>query len=135
MVAAQSIGHVLSNLQDVDRVQIVVTAVGKELWFGGASQIGVLPILAMFVLIAGIRRPVPTGAAIGLVCAAALIVADILAYALTPHDLAWQLRTSLDRVMIQVFPTIVWCGMSLARVRAGESRLAASTPDFSPSRV
>ena len=112
MVAAQSIGHVLSNLRDVDRVQLAATAIGKELWFGGASQIGVLPILAMFVLAAGIRRPVPTGAAIGSVCAGGVIVADIVVHALTPHDSARAVRMSLDRVMIEVFPTIVWCGRS-----------------------
>ena len=130
VIRAQSIGHVLSNLGDVHRIEIVTAAVGKELWFGGASRVGVLPILAMFVLAAGIRRPVPIGPRLGLACAGTLIAADILAYILTPHDLAWQLRTSLDRVIVQVFPAIVWCGMSLARVRAGEPRSAASTPGF-----
>ena len=130
LIAAQSMGHVLSSLQNVDRVQIAVTAVGKELWFGGASQIGVLPILALFVIATGLRRPLPIGPMLGLAITGALIVADILAYILSPHDLAWQLRTSLDRVIVQVFPALVWCGMSLARVRAGEPRLASNTPGF-----
>lgn len=100
---------------------------GKELWFGGAGLVGVLPILAMFVMAAGLRRPVPIGPMLGLAFIGALIVADILAYVLSPHDLAWQLRTSLDRVIVQVFPALVWCGMSLARVRAGEPR-SSNTP-------
>ena len=129
LVRAQSIGHVLSNLRDVQRIQIVATAVGKELWFGGAGLVGVLPILTMFVLAAGIRRPVPTGPTLGLAFTGALIVADILAYILTPHDLAWQLRTSLERVIVQVFPAIVWCGMSLARQpRACRRRPRAARP-------
>jgi hypothetical protein len=117
LMAAQSIDHVLTNLRDVDRLQMVAAAVGKELWFGGASLVGVLPILAMFVLTTGIRRPVPTGPALGVACASALIVVDMLVYVLTPHDLVWHLRTSLERVIVQVFPAIVWCGMSLANVR------------------
>ena len=122
IIREQSIGRVLSKVQNVHRIEIVATAVGKELWFGRASHVGVLPILAMFVLAVGIRRPVPIGPMLGLTCAGTLIAADIVVYIVTPHDLAWQLRTSLDRVIVQVFPAIVWCGMSLARVRAGEPR-------------
>ena len=143
LMAAQSIGHVLSNLGNVDRLQIVAAAVGKELWFGGANLVGVLPILAMFVLATGITRPVPPGPMLGLGISAAVIAADILVYILTPQDLVWHLSTSVQRVVLQIFPVLVWCGMSLAgerrgalsadgraRVRAEGPGLAASTPGF-----
>jgi 4-amino-4-deoxy-L-arabinose transferase-like glycosyltransferase len=143
LVAAQSIGHVVSNLSDVHRLEIVAAAVARELWFGKASVVGVLPLLAMFVLATGIRRPIPTGAILGLTISAAVIAVDILVYILTPQDLVWHLATSVQRVVLQIFPVIVWCGMSLAderrgaamadgraRVRAEEPGLAASTPGF-----
>jgi hypothetical protein len=126
LMTNQSAGHVLSNLRDVSRLQIVAAAVGKELWFGGARFAGVLPLLALFVLGGGIRRPIPVGPALGLATAGALLGADVIVYILTPHDLAWQLSTSVQRVVVQVFPAIVWCAMSLTVSRAPTT----STPGF-----
>ena len=42
----------------------------------------------------------------------------------SPKDLGWQLATSLDRVVVQMVPTIVWAAMMIAR--GGEPALPAS---------
>lgn len=35
-------------------------------------------------------------------------------YVMTPHDLSWHLRSSLDRVLLQFLPSMVWAGLLLA---------------------
>jgi len=137
LVAPQSIGYVASHLRDVHRVRIVLAAVAGELWLSGSTLVGVLPILALFVAAVGLRRPLPAGPLPGLAIMAALVGVDAAVYLLTPRDLEWHLSTSLSRVLLQIFPAIVWCGMSLAaelpraatrQVTAAEPAAAASTP-------
>jgi hypothetical protein len=44
-----------------------------------------------------------------------MVVVYGAAYLASPLDLAWQLRTSLDRVVLQLVPTVVWAAMIAAR--------------------
>ena len=113
LVASQSAGHVATHIADTDRFRVAGAALARELWLGGAPRIGVLPILAGYVLAAGVRRPlgVPAVAAAAMM---AMLAGYLLVYVLTPYDFAWHLRTSAERVVLQLFPTLVWCAMMAA---------------------
>jgi hypothetical protein len=115
LLQAQSAQSLLTAFGSVDRVTTVAAGIGHTLWSGGATGVGVLPIVAAFVLLVGLERqtnPVPYMALITL---ALLIAGYACVFAMTPHDLAWQMKTSLDRVMLHAFPTLVWSGMMIAR--------------------
>jgi hypothetical protein len=36
-----------------------------------------------------------------------------LLHVISPHDLGWHLRTSVDRAILQLMPSIAWEGMML----------------------
>ena len=115
IAASLSMQSVVTAFGDAERVKTVGVAVARELWLGGAASVGVLPILATFVLIAGLRRPWEPGPLIGLSAAVVLIGCYAAVYVVTPYDLAWHMRTSIDRVMLHAFPTLVWGGMMITR--------------------
>jgi hypothetical protein len=108
-------GRFLAGFADLHRVGLVVEAMGRELWHGGASLIGVLPLLAVFVAISGIARPKWTLAAPALLTSGLMLLVHMTVYVVTPHNLDWHLDTSLSRVIVQLMPSMVWGGMMLAR--------------------
>ena len=115
LLQAQSAQSLVTAFGSVDRVTTVAAGIGQVLWSGGAGAVGVLPIVAGFLFVVGLDRPLNPVPVIGLVAMALLIAGYAGVYAMTPHDLEWQMKTSLDRVMLHAFPTLVWSGMMLAR--------------------
>jgi hypothetical protein len=115
LLQAQSAQSLLTAFGSVDRVTTVVAGIGRALWSGGATGVGVLPIVAAFMFVVGVERPANPVPCMALVTLALLIAGYMCVFAMTPHDLAWQMTTSLDRVMLHAFPTLVWSGMMLAR--------------------
>jgi hypothetical protein len=51
-------------------------------------------------------------------------------YLATPHDVAWHLRTSLDRVILQLLPAMIWFGMLLT---GGPAAPASDSGMISPA--
>jgi Dolichyl-phosphate-mannose-protein mannosyltransferase len=112
---AFSIPAALTLVTDVDRIRLVVGAIAREVWLGGGTTIGVLPILCVCVLAAGLRPP-GAAAAAGLVSMVLLVGIYAVYYIVTPsHDLAWYVSTSVDRLVLHAFPTVVWGLMMAAR--------------------
>jgi hypothetical protein len=61
--------------------------------------------LAIHCLLVGkIHRPSLPIAAVPLLCLAFMSIGYFLVYVTTPHDLAWHLETSLDRLLLHLFP-------------------------------
>jgi hypothetical protein len=114
-VATQSLGEALSHVFARARALDVTVAMTRELWLSGATIVGVLPAACALLLISGFRRSSDVGAIVAWPVTAAMLVVYGAAYLASPLDLAWQLRTSLDRVVLQLVPTIVWAAMMAAR--------------------
>jgi hypothetical protein len=87
---------------------------GRETWFGGATTIGVLPIAAIIAVALGRPRRWPAAGVIGAVCVAGMLAVDAGVYLLLSPNLAWQLSTSIDRVIVQLAPAAVWTLLTLA---------------------
>ena len=111
----QSLAQAAASLTDAGRIRLVVSAFGRELWTTGASTIGVLPVLALFVLVRGVDVRASAVAHVAIAAMMLLLVVYAAAYLVTPKDLAWQLRTSLDRLILQVVPTLTWATVTLCR--------------------
>jgi hypothetical protein len=114
-LAEQSLGQAGASLFDASRAQVIASAMARELWFSGAPAIGVLPFLGIFGAIRGIKAPAPAAARAALPAMTAMIVIYALAYMVTPKDLVWQLKTSLDRLVVHVIPTLAWSIMTISR--------------------
>lgn len=112
MISIQSGDHLL-RLLSPDRISMVLGAMGRQIWYGGASTIGVLPLLAGYVAMAGVAGREWRMASATLLTLALMFSAYAVVYVLTPLDLAWHLSTSVDRVVLQLTPSLVWAGMLL----------------------
>jgi hypothetical protein len=112
---AFSVPAALTLATDIGRIRLVVGAIARELWLGGATTIGVLPILCVCLLAGGVRPP-GAAAASALVSMVLLVGIYAIYYIVTPsHDLAWYVSTSVDRLVLHAFPTAVWGLMMAAR--------------------
>src|SRR4029453_12361385 len=110
-VEEQTLGSALANLFATVRVQTVVRAMSRELWFNGATLVGVVPAACLFLGTRGIRRPACAGARAAWPVMGVMALIYAVAYLVSPKDLVWQLTTSLDRLVVQLVPTLVWSSM------------------------
>ncbi len=87
----------------------------RELWLAGASVIGVIPFLCAFAAVRGVRAPAPAAARAAAPAMVAMMAIYAIAYLVTPKDLVWQLKTSLDRLVVQIVPTLAWSIITISR--------------------
>ncbi len=115
LIAAQSFGSLASAFASVDRLIVIGKALGGGLWHGGAAGAGVMPVVAGFVMTVGISRPA-NPVALGALAGMGLLVAGYaVVYAITPHDLTWQISVSLDRLLLHVLPTVMWASLLITK--------------------
>jgi len=75
----------------------------------GGWMVTLPALLVMYLLLAGVnmerrdRMPIATGA----LTLGAMMVGHLFVYVLTPHDLAWHIRASLPRILMQLWPTAI----------------------------
>jgi hypothetical protein len=116
---SRSIDQLIPLLTDIERIKLVMASMGRELWTGGHR---VVPILVIYLAASGVDRPLEsrrtfvTLAVLGL-----LLGAYVVTYVTSPHDLSWHLRTSLDRVLLHVLPSLIWVGFLLTSSK-GDAR-------------
>ena len=113
--AEQSLAQAMSRLVDVDRLALIAGAFAREAWLTGATLVGVLPFLAAFLTVRGWRADAPAAARAAVPAMAAMLAMYAVAYLVTPKDLPWQIKTSLDRVFVQLVPTLAWSVVTIAR--------------------
>ncbi len=119
-------GHVVARVSNTHRLDVILSAMGLEAWHGGAMAIGPLPIFLASVGLAGIQRPVRRAPALALGVVVLMVAAYVVVYATSPFELAWYLRTSVSRVVMQLMPTTIWAVAMLA-APAGRADAPLST--------
>ncbi len=125
LIAGQSVDHILRNVANQDRLTYVVSSVAQELWFGGASVIGVLPLLVVYAASSGISRRRMTEVRPALVTLAIMLALYMMVYVLTPHPLEWHLTTSLGRLVLQLTPSVICVGLMVTTPTAPGSPTTA----------
>ncbi len=117
---AQPLGVVLAHVFDGSRWLELVAGLSRRVVYFQAWGLW----LAAFAIAAAwsARRTTSPrtrvlGRLLGLVAAGELLV-----YLVTPHDLGWHLRTSLDRLVLQAWPlALVWLGSRVMPAPASEA--------------
>ena len=114
-VADRSLGEAVAGLFNAARAELVARAMARELWLTGASLVGVIPFLCAFAAVRGVNAAAPGAARAAAPAMAVMIAIYAMAYLATPYDVAWQLKTSLDRVVVHIVPTLAWSMMVISR--------------------
>ncbi len=99
--------NVLALLQDADRYVYIFQRAGPGFWNMGNGPISIVAMLMVYAFLVG-RTKFSTA---GLGWASLLILFQLLVYffiyVTTPHDLEWHIRTSLGRLYLHVFPSMI----------------------------
>ena len=105
LVAGQSWHALLPRLTDAARIVFVTKSLLGSLWHVGKALLVILPLAWLLVGGAADRR---RGVLSGVACVlGAMLIGYFLVYMTTPHDLAWHVHTSIDRLLIQLWPSLL----------------------------
>jgi hypothetical protein len=100
----------LQLLTDMDRYRLIFSEfIDHIVWFG-RSHISILALLLVYMLIVRLA-PRASDHTAYLACASILAVqffGYFAIYLVTPHDLDWHLRTSLGRLIMQLYPAALF---------------------------
>ncbi len=110
-----------ARLFDFSRYGTILAAFGRE--FAGLGAGWYHPILPLAALAVALRfdRQGRREAAFCGITVAALLAGYGAVYLVTPYDLAWQLPTSLGRLLVQVWPALILTGfLALRRPEAAD---------------
>jgi hypothetical protein len=123
----------LPQLLDVSRHAEIVRTLGQEFisfgaWEIGTASIGIIPVLLVYYLVsrapvASQLRPAYTA---GLVILLVQILGYYAAYIITPYNLVWHLSFSATRIVLQMFPLLLF--LALSATVPLESVLARNSP-------
>jgi hypothetical protein len=110
LVARPGTNSVIERLRDGERYELVFSTFGETVPGFGKWSIGILLVLVIYPLIVGVS--VPRQERAGLISLAVslcgLLAGYLLVFVITPLDLQWQLSTSLNRLLLQLWPSFLF---------------------------
>jgi hypothetical protein len=113
LLAPAATTPLISRLTDLSRwrailVKLVVGGIGFGEWRPVGNVLLPVPVI-MFAwrLLAGRSKERPAGIAVGWSSAAVMLLGYVGAYAVTPHDVNWHISTSLNRLLMQLWPSVI----------------------------
>lgn len=111
LVSGQSMAT-LERVCDWGRYQTIFEVLGRRFLYFGGGDFGVLPMLCVAVLFFGRAKEVNKSSIqsllglVGFLCAGYFLI-----YLTTPNSLDWQLKWSIRRIILQLWPLILFLGM------------------------
>jgi hypothetical protein len=117
MVAGQGLHATLARLLSLSRYKITGKAFLHETLFFGGWFASIILVLAFYALLVGLNdntklRKTVTAQLLAIAVAAA---GYFFVYIVTPNDVAWQLKWSLERVFMQLWPATIFSLFLLLR--------------------
>jgi hypothetical protein len=105
--AGQHYEQIMPRVMNLDRYRMIADYLVHKIWtFGAWSFAPIIPVLAL-VLFTGIhRQAVRTPGWIGSVAILVLVACGYFAiYVITPLDLKWHIETSMERLLLHLWPS------------------------------
>ena len=134
LVASRDFQSTLKQLLTLSRYTTILAALKKEMLVFGGWIVNPIYLLIMYPICVGVRLEVknrlPTATAI--VAISLVSSGYFFVYVTTPHDLNWHLESSLNRLLLQLWPTFVFIYFMIARTP--EEALLGSELEASPER-
>ena len=113
---AQSGGILLRDVMDPSRYLTVAAGFVYQLTnFGGTRLNPLAPFLAALFLV---RHNVMYTSRSAALIPGGMLAGVFLVYLITPEDPAWQMAWSLDRLLLQLWPAVLFTGLQLADFRS-----------------
>jgi 4-amino-4-deoxy-L-arabinose transferase-like glycosyltransferase len=119
LIAAQGLGYTDHLLFNTIRYRIVLSRFVRELFsFGGWNSTLAMPLLLLFyflVLGSSVRKKEVAATSIAVLLPVSMMVGYFFAYIVSPYDLTWHLDSSLNRLLLQVWPLAIFAYFVIVR--------------------
>jgi hypothetical protein len=102
--------HAVDKVLNLARHEQIIHAFAVTTWsWGGSFPIGVVPVFGAVLVLGGcsVRPGLRSAVGFSTVVVLGVLASFYAAYVLSPYDLTWHLATSLQRILVQVWPTFV----------------------------
>lgn len=117
IVASLTVAGTLERLTDLSRYAYVIGRYAREFATGGAWIASAPLVLAIYFLLSGPR--IDARLRVGTLWAGATVIgmylAYLAAYQFTPHDVVWHMDTSLRRLLLQLWPSVLFAFFLVVR--------------------
>jgi len=121
----------LSKIADLSRYWLIVRWFGKELFlFTGLPVLTIIVVIYGKLLGSGLPRKLHDSVWTSAAALALTLAGYFAVYVITPYDLRWHLRFSLNRLMLQLWPSALF--LFFVAVRTPEEWLAEKSGEVSP---
>lgn len=101
-------GTISQKLADASRYGLIAKTMAKEIARFGGRAIGITPFLALYVLLVGAYKKSIRAVESSILVLILLLAGYFAVYVTTPLNLAFQLQTSLSRLLLQLWPSAVF---------------------------
>jgi Dolichyl-phosphate-mannose-protein mannosyltransferase len=112
LIAGQGVGLTVPRLLDISRYHVVLHwFLSAPFSFGRWNSLITMPVLLVFYFLllgAGVRKKEICAASIAVLLAIFMTLGYFFVYILTPANLTWQLESSFDRLLLQLWPLVVF---------------------------
>jgi hypothetical protein len=117
----QGIGQISAKLANSGRYIAAANLFGSRfVRFGGLFSVGIVPALVVYIILAGIRidRRDVTALATSALTITLTAGTYFFIFIITPWDIEWHIEHSLNRLYMQLWPSILFFIFMIARQRA-----------------
>jgi hypothetical protein len=133
LFAQQSAAAIGEKLIDLARWTDVGNRLTALIPSWGRVPGGALLVLALAVCVtAGVDRRSAGRAGFALLVVMAMVLGYAAVYVITPLDVRWQIVTSFERLLMQLWPTTVWAAFQLSGSDSARVNPATSEPAPTP---
>jgi hypothetical protein len=121
VISASGPGSIVHKLLDISRYHTVLTHFKRELFSFGEWNLtfGIaMPFLLFFYLLllgASVKKKDVAATSIAVLLPVFMMVGYFFVYILSPFDLTWHLNSSLNRLLLQVWPLAIFAYFAIVR--------------------
>jgi len=113
------------KLSDIGRYVLIAKTMWIEILHLGGRTIGMIPLLAVYLLMVGVRRTGLVGIHTAVVVSALMLAGYFCVYLVTPLNLAFHIGTSLSRLLLQLWPGFVFLFFMVVKNDTAQSSRSA----------
>jgi hypothetical protein len=109
LFTGRQMAEIWAKLVDPARYYLILREVVGQIFEFGAGLVGAYVILIFYLMIQGVEwEPYKKVVLLAMTVLGLTTLQYLVVYLITPNDLQWQLETSIARLVMQVYPSIIF---------------------------
>ena len=126
-------GTIAQKLTDVSRYWVIGKAMASEIVHLGGRTVGITSLLLLYLVSARVKRKSIMNVQTGIAVLVLMLGGYFLVYLTTPLNLAYHLKTSLSRLLLQLWPSAVFVFFMAASTVAPAALQPCDSPTANPA--